>query len=180
MKRMFASFLVGILTALACGAQELNLGAHAAYVLGGDLSRDTLGYGAQVISHVNKVLSLELAATTFSDDNRSVTRDVVTIAGSARLGVSPAENIGLYAGGGASYNMLGLVPPGGGRTWIDPAFGFHFCGGITVGILANLDLFAEFRGSSARFRDPDDARLAELFEGRYEYGLVTAGVLLSL
>jgi opacity protein-like surface antigen len=176
-----------MLAALLCvaapawaAAKGLECGGHAAYVVGGSLAGDTLGYGLQVASRINEVLSLELAGTRFVDDNGPLDLESSVAALSVRLGAHPAEGIGVYVSGGANYNLLDVVPPDGARTRIAPAFGYHYGAGITLTVLDRLDLFAQYRGSSVAFEDPFSGDLAAQFDETYTYDLVMVGASFAL
>ena len=176
-----------ILTAIVCVslaswsyADSVKVGGHAAYLLGGDLPADTLGYGAQVEAYVNDVLSLQISGTQFTDDNSDIALDMLTVGASLRLSGRPAEGIEVYAGGGANYNVPRVVRPAVEGTGIAAAIGYHYCGGVTLGILDHFELFAEYRGSSVPLRAPGNAEVADFLGDSYDFGLVMVGLLFPL
>ncbi|MBM4144267.1 MAG: porin family protein [Lentisphaerae bacterium] len=172
MRRLIPAAFGLVLLAAVARAGDVKLGGHAAYLVGGDLATDTLGFGAQAQAYVNDALSLELAGTRFTDDNAAdITIDHLAFAATVRLSGHPAEGIEVYAGGGANYNQPYVTAPAKRRGRVTPAIGYHYCGGIALAILQHLDLFAEYRGSSVSF---------EQSLGKYDSGLVFVGLLLPL
>ncbi len=120
-------FVLGMCLMMSAGlafGQNLSLGAHGAYSVGGDVETETFGYGGQVGVSVGEFLSLELSATLFSDEPETdeidadeggetipgldYDIDITHIALTARCGVEVLPNVKIYGGGGASYNMFDI------------------------------------------------------------------------
>jgi len=179
MKKILALFVCALI-ASGSFAESVKVGGHAAYLLGGDLPADTLGYGAQVQAYVNDVLSIEISGTQFTDDNTAVALEVMTFGASLRLSGRPAEGIEVYAGGGANYNVPRVVHPRAEDTRVPVAIGYHYCGGIALGVLEHLELFGEYRGMSVPFRAPANADVAARIGDSYDIGLVMVGLLFPL
>jgi len=176
MRKTLVIAAFALILATAGQAQQMKVGGHSAFLVGGDLQGDTLGLGAQVSTDVNEVLSLELAGTKFNDDNGPLNIDFLTIAFSARLGATPGENVYLYGGGGANYNIPDIKAPGMDGADVNDAFGFHYCGGIGLAISERGQLYAEYRASSVNFTDPANEELAALFDETYQFALVMVGL----
>ena len=178
MKKLCVISLVVALAATMAAGQEIRLGGHAAYLAGNNILKDPLGYGAQLTAQINDFLAIEAAGTWFKDRRPDASLDITTVALTAKFGGSPAEGVYLYAGGGANYTLADVVQ------WavsdVDPAVGYHFCGGVTLNVYQRLDLFAEYRGTGLSFKTPgSDAPPAD-FVPDYDFGLVFLGVNYNL
>jgi opacity protein-like surface antigen len=177
MKRWVGVVICMMLTAALCRAEGMKLGAHGAYTLGGDVEDEEFGMGAQLVFGVTEGFSLEAAGTWIQDElGAGVDFDIFVIALSARFGGEIGENVSVYAGGGANYNMFEIE----GASDPDDELGFHACAGLELGLSDNLELFAEYRYTWVEYTvesdggDVDFNRIDRDFD--YEYGLARAGI----
>ena len=168
-----AAFMV---SAALCRAEGLKLGVHGAYSVGGDVEDESFGYGAQVGAAVNENLSLELSGTMFQDQDEGIDMDITTIAFSARLGGELADNVGLYVGGGANYNMFDMDDVAGVKVDIDDVLGYHFCGGLELSLADSIELFGEYRYSMVELDEATIGGETGDINEDYNFGLVRVGL----
>jgi opacity protein-like surface antigen len=156
-----------VLGAGAGRAEEYKVGGHLGYTAGGNVAHNSFGFGAHGSARVNDALSIELAGSYFTEDNKNVNGGVTAIALTGRVGKSVGEGARLYLGAGPDASIFAWSD-------LDPAVGYHFCAGSDLRLGRGLEFMAEYRFSVVTVSSTD----ADSF--RYNYGLVRLGLSYTL
>jgi len=144
-------------------AQDFKGGGHVAYSLGGNVAEKSFGGGAQFNAAVNDFLSLDIAATVYPEENKSIDGLVGTFALSARVGKWVADGTHLYVGAGPNLNLYDTLH-------LDPSIGYHACVGSELTLGRGFEFIAEYRYSVVDV----DNNLEDNFG--YRFGLVRLGI----
>jgi len=166
------------MTAVSHG-EGFSVGAHGAYTIGGDVESEEFGYGLQAGVELGDRFSLELSGSMLGDEYDAdefgeLDADVQHIALTARADIPINDTVGIYLGGGLSYNMIDTDEPsipdlissvatpaeqqmfahftdiggtidGAVDIDVDDAVGYHICGGVAVALSDSVELFGEYR-----------------------------------
>jgi len=151
----------------ARAAEEFRAGGHVAYSAGGDVADERFGAGAQFAAAVNDVLSLDLAGTFFSEENRNINCGITSFALSLRGGKTVVDGTHLYLGAGPNLNLF-TAPS------LAASIGYHACAGGEFMLGRGLEFLAEYRYSIV---DVDNLRGRSF---RYSFGLVRLGLSYAL
>jgi opacity protein-like surface antigen len=197
MKGSPAGAWVLLLCVVATGqGQGLGLsraGAHVGSSMGGDVEMAKAAFGAQTEFSIAPNISIELAASRFSDEYSSadatLDQDLTTVGLSALYRTPLAPELNGYALAGLDYNMAeidAVVTPLNGIQMdadvdVDDAVGFHVGFGIDITVQDHVVLFAEYRYTMVEFDAEISAsamgyRYAESITPDYDFGLLKVGV----
>lgn len=188
--------IVGLLCvglAVSGQAQNLSVGAHGAYSVGGDVEESSIGFGAQLELAVSDAVSLEIAGTRFTDeaseDGGKIEQTLNSIGASLILRMPLDHAIEAYVLGGVNYNTtdydVTLPPEFAGlrvNVDVDDQIGFHFGGGVRVALNENLTLFGEYRHTLLELEgtvEMPQLGVSETDKMDYNFGLIKAGLNLK-
>ncbi len=199
-KLMFSAILIVAAIATVTTAQDIKVsrvGVHGAYSMGGDVEKETFGYGIQGELSLCPYGGIELAVSKFSDEYAeegvSLDMDTTTI-GLSLVGRLPLSDKGtVYVLAGVDYNLASMdasLDPSlfsynghvaQASVDIDNEFGFHFGGGLEFFLLKNLSLFAEYRYTVLDLTTDITVSLMDISEsesskGSYDFGLAKVGL----
>lgn len=169
---------VGLLVALLAApwvglAQFTRVGAHAGYLVGDSfLDDDTIGYGVELAVDAADWFEIELAVTRFNDNGAGLDMNVTTVALTPFVRGELAPGLALYAGAGASYSFADVGIELSQDVDVDPAFGFHAAGGLSMVFGDAIEFFGEYRWVSIGFDDPG----VEGFDADYSFNMIRGGI----
>lgn len=186
MKKLFLASILILLSSF-CNAGGIYFGAHGAYTIGGDVEKESFGYGLQ-IGAVGDLLGIELSGTLIEDDNPPALTDETqfelgTIALTLLLGANVTRDLRLYAGAGVNYDRFTFDSKSGLEYDDDDQVGFHACAGASIALADVLQIFAEYRHTIVQY-DTEALNPEDILEGLkysklerdYEFGMIRAGL----
>jgi opacity protein-like surface antigen len=187
-KGIVSTGILALLIGMAGQAQANRIGMHGAYSNGGDVEEPETGIGGQIEFPINQILSVEFAATHFSEEiqgNDGVTfdQDLASFGVSAVFRTALGPQLGGYMLFGADYNIIDTDSNVHNVNMeLDDEIGFHIGTGLNLAINYNMELFAEYRytflETEGEAEITDTLMDGVLVEGDYEYdfGLAKLGV----
>ncbi|MCI5150625.1 MAG: porin family protein [Candidatus Electrothrix sp. MAN1_4] len=180
--------ILALLIGMAGQAQANRVGLHGAYSNGGDVEEPEIGIGGQVEFPINHILSVEFAATHFSEeiqgnDDITIDQELTSFGVSAVFRRALGPQLGGYMLFGADYNIIDTDSNVHNVNMeLDDEIGFHIGTGLNLAINYNMELFAEYRytflETEGEAETTDEMMDAALADGDYEYdfGVAKLGV----
>lgn len=190
-------FLMGV--AVAGSEHQWSAGVHGLYTASGDIESPEAGGGLQVEAELGQVLSLELSAFGFRDEDSNemvaLELDVTAIALALKFSHSTANGMELFALAGFAHHqfdmdldvdtvaLLGVEPVFSDVSFnadVDDAFGATLGVGVAVPVSADLEVFAEYRHTFLEAEGDVEISVMELtisedFDGSLDYGMFKVG-----
>lgn len=128
---------------LALGAQAAALGLGAGVVQIEDADSSQLWVTANVRLPVGENFALEPEVGWYRESEDEVTLDVINLGGNALFVYSAAEQVELWAGGGAGAHTYRVSV--GDESESETRLGIHFLGGVDLKLSDSLKLFGAIR-----------------------------------
>ena len=228
MKRYLLFVPCLLLSAVLCHSQDVDVGGHIVYPMGGDVESGSLGLGVQAEMGLTDMLGIEFSAARFSDDwieeGMTFEGDATTVALTLLVRRELREGLTLYGGVGLNYTMFDIDGPsileamaadegmtvadaqawldangatltGGIDVDVDDSIGYLLCIGAELVVADNIQVFGDFRFSSAEVEGSmsanyqlnvggiavSEGNMTEPLDGEdYNFGLLRLGVKVAL
>jgi opacity protein-like surface antigen len=196
MKRLLAVTGFALLFAVPSHAEDVKIsrvGVHGAYSMNGDVEDSSPGFGVQAELAINRMFSVELAVTRFSDeyDDKAVSieQDLTTFGLSGVYRAPLAEQLCGYLLGGLSYNVVDMDASLNAAVYgsgfdvgidVDNDIGMHLGAGLNFALQNNWELFTEYRYTFLELEGDVSvtsmqSAYREPIKGDYDFGLLKVG-----